>query len=142
LKEVGKKEIKYYLEIKRELDAVTDDINRKEGQLRLWANLTDLTTCTVHVREKQKYNPSKPPEIAETPTFGMRAGKIWGESWENFLGFCQGLVLIAIAVVAWLPVLAAVVGLVWLVSWRALRSRIAPLDVTVVPEAPAPPTAP
>src|SRR5205807_2382150 len=39
LQEVGKKEIKYYLEIKRELDSVTDDINRKEGQLRLWANL-------------------------------------------------------------------------------------------------------
>jgi hypothetical protein len=140
LKEVGKKEIKYYLEIKRELDSVTDDINRKEGQLRLWANLTDLTTCTVHLREKQKYIAAKPPEVAETPTFGMRAERTWGESWENFLGFCQGLVLIVVALVPWVPVVAALLGGVWLVSRRIVGARNAPIEVTVVPETPAKPT--
>jgi hypothetical protein len=138
LKEVGKKEIKHYLEIKRELDSVTDDINRKEGQLRLWANLTDLTTCTVHLREKQKYLAAKPPEVAETPTFGMRMGKTWGESWESFLGFCQGLVLVVIAVVPWLPILGAFVGGIWLLGRRVVRARSAPIEVTVVQVPPAP----
>jgi Domain of unknown function (DUF4349) len=139
LKEVGKKEIKHYLEIKRELDSVTDDINRKEGQLRLWANLTDLTTCTVHLREKQKYIAEKKIEEKEVPTFGMRADKTWGESLEAFLGFCQWAVLALIALTPWLPALLVLGGGLWLFARRIKRVWSAPPVEAVVEEAPAKP---
>jgi len=134
LKEVGKKDIKHYLEIKRELDGLTDDINRKEGQLRLWKNLTDLTTCTVQLREKQKYIAEKKAEDKEDPTFGMRAGKTWRDSGETFIAFCQGLVLVLIAVTPWLPVPVVVLSMVWLIGRYLSRPRPSPPVAAAVVE--------
>jgi hypothetical protein len=134
LKEVGKKDIKHYLEIKRELDSLSDDINRKEGQLRLWKSLTDLTTCTVNLREKQKYIPEEKAKDKEDPTFGMRAGKTWSDSGETFVAFCQGLVLVGIALTPWLPIPLVVLSLVWLISRRAARKRLEPPAVMEVVE--------
>lgn len=91
-----------YLSIRRELSQVRDDINRKEGRLRLLANLTDLTTITVALREKQKYNAAAPPQVAETPTFGMRSARTFERSWGALVEFVQYAVLAAIAVTPWL----------------------------------------
>jgi hypothetical protein len=136
LKEVGKKDIKHYLEIKRELDSLTDDINRKEGQLRLWKNLTDLTTCTVQLREKQRYIAEEKAKDQEEPTFGMRIGKTWSDSGEKFIEFCQGLVLVAIAIIPWLPI-PLIVGLFF---WGLARftKRSHPVPPTVVEVEPVP----
>lgn len=121
LKEVGKKDLKSYLEVKRELDSVTDDINRKEGQLRLWKNMTDLTTVTVNFREKQKFDAPKKVEDKEIPTFGMRADKTWTESWDMFLGFCQGAILVAIAVTPWLAIPLVLALVLWVMIRVLLR---------------------
>lgn len=132
LKEVGKQNLKHFLEIKRELDAINDDINRKEGQLKLWANLTDLTTITVQMREKQKYLAEKKVEEKETPTFGTRAGKVWGDSLTALVDFVQALAIVAIAVTPWLPFPLVVLMGCWLLvrrlsrSSKAVASRSAP----------------
>ena len=68
--------LKNILEINEKLNLVRDDINRKTGQLKRLADLTDLTTVNVTLREKQKYDGEKAPVAAETPTFGMRASRI------------------------------------------------------------------
>jgi hypothetical protein len=80
--EIGKKDARY-LEVKRELDNITDDIMRKEGTLKLWTNLTDLTTFTVHMREKQTNDPAPLPTVAPPPApFDERASKTWSGSWD------------------------------------------------------------
>ena len=132
LKEVGKKDIKHYLEVKRELDSITDDINRKEGQLRLWKNLTDLTTVTVHLREKQKFIPEERAKDQEVATFGMRAGKTWSDSWDLLLGFCQLMMLVAIAIAPWLPIPLVVLGSVWLIAKLMARADRKPAVLEAV----------
>ena len=122
LKEVGKKDLKHYIEVKRELDSITDDIDRKAGQLRLWKNMTDLTTVTVHLHELQKYIPEEKAKDRELPTFGMRASKTWESSWEAFLDFCQLVVIVAIAVTPWLPIPLVFFGCIWLLARRLARS--------------------
>jgi len=119
--EIGKKDARY-LEVKRELDAITDDIMRKEGTLKLWTNLTDLTTFTIHMREKQINDPPLPPSIQPPPqSFDERATKMWTGSWDLFVAFCQSIALIAIAVTPWLPIPLIGVFFLWLVV-RLTRS--------------------
>lgn len=114
LKEIGKKELKYYLEVKRELDSITDDINRKQGQLRLWENLTDLTTVNVYIREKQKFIAEEKAKEKEVPTFGGRAGKAWSDSWESVVGFVENVAILAILLTPWLPIPLGLALLLWL----------------------------
>jgi len=119
--------------VKRELDRVTDDIQRKEGRLRLLANLTELTTVNVQIRERQKYVPAKGPDVAEEPTFAMRAAKTFGGSWDAFLEVGQALVLFVIALTPWLPVIA---GLVF-VTYRRARHVAHPSTQAAAPAQPA-----
>ena len=111
------------ISVKRELDRVTDEIQRKEGRLRLMANLTDLTTVNLSLRERQKFNPDKGPEIVEAATFGMRAGKTFDSSWGALRDFGQGVALIAIALAPWLPLLL-VAGIPAWYSWRQWRRHV------------------
>jgi len=127
LKETGKKEMKHYLEVWDKLEAVSNEINRKEGQLRLWADLTDLTTVTVTMREKQKFDAPKKVEDKEIPTFGMRADKTWNDSWDNFIGFCELVAIVAIAVTPWLPIPLVFLTGIWLLGRRLSRAAPAPV---------------
>ena len=136
LKEAGKKEMKHYLEIWDKLEQITDEINRKEGQLRLWANLTDLTTVTVHLHEKQRYIAGKKVDPAEVPTFGMRAGKTWHDSWEALVEFGQAIAIGAIALTPWLPVPLVLAFFLWLTLRFLARKRLAPVVVEVVEQVP------
>ena len=121
LVEIGKKDPRY-IEVKRELDSITDDINRKEGQLRLWANLTDLTTCTIHMSEKQPYIAAPKVEAKEVPTFGLRASSTWNTSWDAFVGFLEWIALVAIAVTPWLPIPLLLGTALWLIARRLFRA--------------------
>jgi hypothetical protein len=132
LVEIGKKDPRY-LEVKRELDAISDDINRKEGQLKLWANLTDLTTFTIHMSEKQPYLAAPKIEPTEVPTFGLRASTTWNTSWDAFVGFLQWVAIIAIAVTPWLPIPLIFCTGVWLIARRLFRTK--PEQVIVLVEA-------
>jgi len=112
-----------FITVKRELDRVTDDIQRKEGRLRLMANLTELTTVNLTLRERQKYTPDKGPQIAEAATFGMKADKTFGDSWGALVSFGQAIALVAIALAPWLPVIAVLCVPVWY-CWRQCRRHV------------------
>ncbi len=131
LKETGKRDMEQYLKVYDKLELINDEINRKEGQLRLWANLTDLTTVTVHLREKQKFIADKGPQSTEIPTFGMRAGKTWAGSWDLFLGFWEGVLLILIALAPWLPIPLVLILGGWLIGRRVVRKAAEPVLVVV-----------
>ena len=101
LKETGKRDMEQYLKVYDKLELINDEINRKEGQLRLWANLTDLTTVTVHLREKQKYVAEKGLEPVERPTSALAPGYAVVESWGLFVAFWQWVVIVVIALAPW-----------------------------------------
>jgi uncharacterized protein DUF4349 len=123
LKETGKRDMEQYLKVYDKLELLNDEINRKEGQLRLWANLTDLTTITVHLREKQKYLAEKAPNIAEAPTFGMRAGHTWSESWGMFVAFWQWVVIAFIALAPWVSIPLVILLTIGFSARRLLRKE-------------------
>jgi hypothetical protein len=111
--------------VKKELDRVTDDIQRKEGKLRLLANLTDLTTVNVQIRERERFVPAEGPKAVEEATFTMRAGKAFGDSWEALRDFAQAVAILFIALTPWLPPLIVLGLLVAVVYRRRTRSAAA-----------------
>lgn len=110
------------LAVQRELSSVRDSIERSEGALRLLANLTDLTTVTIHLQERRKFVPKKGPDAAEKPTFAARAGVTFGESWDNLVAVVQYAALGVVGVTPWLPVLAVVGGCGYLAYRRKQRA--------------------
>jgi Domain of unknown function (DUF4349) len=138
LEKSGGEKMENILAIRRELAEVRDDINRKQGKLRLLANLTELTTVTVTLRERQKYAPAPPPDIAEVPTFDMRIGRTFGASWDALVAFVQFLILAVVAAAPWLAIAAVVVGPAAVLTWRWRRT----LPPVVQPVDPSPPPTP
>jgi hypothetical protein len=118
--------------VKRELDRVTDEIQRKEGKLRLLANLTDLTTVNIQIREREKYVPVKGPDAAEQATFAMKAGTTFSNSWETLVRFAQAIALLAVALAPWLPLM--IVGGVLLLIFYRRRMRTLAAAPAVTPQ--------
>ena len=117
--------------------AITDDVMRKEGTLKLWTNLTDLTTFTIHMREKQPWDPKVIEEKEGAPDFSTRASGTWNRSWDLFLGFCQGVIIIVIAIAPWLPIPLVFFFCLWL-AIRLLVRATKPAPVVVAVAEPAP----
>jgi hypothetical protein len=117
--------IENILAVRKELAQVRDDINRKQGRLKLLANLTDLTTVNVTIREKQRFNAGPPPAVAEVPTFGMRVRRTFTSSIDALTAFVQDLALVAIALAPWALLAAVVLGPIYLVARRLARRRAA-----------------
>ena len=113
------------LAVQRELSSVRDSIERSEGQLRLLANLTDLTTITIRIQERRKFMPEKPPEHAEKAAFGSRIEKSFSDSWRNVVDVVQNIVVAIVAFAPWLPFVAILGGAAWFV-YRRLRRSLRP----------------
>ncbi len=136
LDKVGDRDVAQHMQVSDKLDAITDEINRKEGQLKLWENLTDRTTCTVHMREKQLYTPAAKVEDKEIPTFGMRVSKTWDGSLDLFVGFWQWVAIVAIALAPWLPIPIVFIFCAWLALRLLVRraTKSPPVVLEVVEE--------
>lgn len=119
------------LEVEKELSRVREEIERLEGRRNLLLNLTSLTTVDITLREIRDY---KPPSA---PTFGTQVSRTFSTSWERLQEFGMGLVLIAVALVPWLPVLLVIcIPLYILYRWSARKPKMA-LPVAL-PPTPAP----
>ncbi|MSQ95776.1 MAG: DUF4349 domain-containing protein [Gemmataceae bacterium] len=135
IKEIGKKDQRYR-EVMRELEAISDDINRKEGTLKLWANLTDLTTFTIHMRERQKFIAETKVDDKPPPqTFSTRASTTWTASWDLFVGFLEAVAIVAIAIAPWLPIPLVLLLLLWVAVKILVRFTRTPEVIAVVVEA-------
>lgn len=121
LMEKSSNNMENFLVIRREMNQVRDDINRKQGRLKMLANLTELTTVTVGIREKERFFADRPPEAAEQATFGMRATRAFTRSWDGLQGFCEFVLLCLIALAPWLPL--AIIGIVT-TRWVLRRRRL------------------
>lgn len=131
LVEIGKKDQRY-MQVWNELEQITESIDQAQGRLNLWKDLTDLTTFTITMREKQAYNPPPPPKLEAEATFGERASKTWTGSWDLFVGFLQGIVIVAIALAPWLPIPLVLVLCLYVLLRRLTRSTEPPVVVEVV----------
>jgi hypothetical protein len=120
------------LAIERELNRVRGQVEQAEGHLRMLANLSDLATLDVTLREVKDYVPP------QAPTFGTEiAGTFFG-SFDALTQVGKALLLVLVALVPWLPVIAVVAVPIWLLVRWALRHSQPPAAVTVVPT-PEPP---
>ncbi|HEY1377719.1 MAG TPA: DUF4349 domain-containing protein, partial [Gemmataceae bacterium] len=108
------------LAVEKELSRVRGEIEEAEGRRQKLTNLADLATVTVSLRERKGYTPP------ESPAFGATVGRTFGESLD-LLGRCgKGLVLVAVAVAPWLPVLVVIVGAAWLIGRRRRVAVVPP----------------
>ena len=104
--------------------------------MRLLANLTDLTTVTIELQERTKYDPERPSVTGEEPPFSERASKSFYRSWSVVVVCAQAVAIAALVISPWLPLIAAAAGVGYLVYRRMPRSTAA----APVAEKPAPPT--
>jgi hypothetical protein len=107
------------LAVERELSRVRGEIEQAQGRLQKLADLTELSTVTVTLRERGGYVPPR------SPAFGTTVGRTFSDSLGLLVDAGKWLVLAAVALVPWLPVLALVGGVGWLVA-RRWRSRATP----------------
>jgi hypothetical protein len=114
-----------FFAIRRELNQVHEDIDRKLGRLKLLADLTDMTSVSLTIRQKQKYVAEQGPAAAEKPTFGMRLGKTLGDSTATLVGLLQDVVVVATALLPWSPFILAGVILAWVLVQRGRQASAA-----------------
>jgi hypothetical protein len=101
------------LEAERELGRVTTELEELKGTVKLWENQTALATVNITVHERTRYVAPKPPSFAGNVSSTFRS------SLDGLILFVETLVLIVVAVTPWLPVIAIVGALCWLLLRRA-----------------------
>ena len=103
------------IEVERELERVRSEIERMEGRLRYLRDQVSLSTVTVQVREEQDYVPP------EAPTLTSRITGTWTRSLADLRSFAVGLLLLAVGLAPWLPLLFIAGAACWLVLRRIRR---------------------
>lgn len=114
-KEAGK--VAELLKVEQELARVRGTIEVMTGKLRLYDQQVAFSTLTVRLDIREKYVPPKPP------TFGGKAGRILSDSVDALASFGEGLLLVLIALVPWLPVILAFIFVVSYLVRRRRRKR-------------------
>jgi hypothetical protein len=104
------------LAVERELSRVRGEIEQAQGRLRMLKDVTDLTTVTVSVTEIKNYVPD------QAPTYLTRVRRAFSASTTTLVIAAQGLSLVAVALVPWLPVPLVLVLIVLAIRRRRRRS--------------------
>jgi hypothetical protein len=110
-----------FFAVRHELNQVHEDIDRQIGRLKLLANLTDMTTVSLSIREKEKYIADKRPAPIETPAFATRVNKSLGDSTAVLVGLIQNLAIVLAALLPWSPFLLAAAISAWILVKRKRR---------------------
>jgi hypothetical protein len=109
LKEKRKEEkLEDVIRVSDRIGEVRQQVERTEGRLKFLEARAAFSTVTLTLREVADY---KPPTA---PTFSDRVSRTFSGSWEALVAFGEGVVLFAVAVGAWLPLLLPIgVVAVW-----------------------------
>lgn len=100
------------LKVEVELTRVRGEIEQMQGRMRVLENLTALTTVTISVREREKYQP--PPPVAAS--FPVQIERAFKGSLDRLIELGQAVVLFCVAAVVWLPLVALGTLLAWLLG--------------------------
>jgi hypothetical protein len=114
------------LAVEKELARVRGEIEQAQGRLQKLTGLAELGTVTVSLRERKGYT------APESPAFRSTIGRTFGESLDLLVQVGKGIVLAAVAVAPWVPVLGVIVAGGWLIHRRRRAALISP-----APAAPA-----
>jgi hypothetical protein len=101
-------------------------LDRLIGRKRVLDNLTELTTVTIQLQERGTYLPP------DSPTFDTTIGKTWSGSIDVLVIVGKGIVLVAVALAPWLPVLTVISVPTWWI-WRR-KKQVAGAATIAVPE--------
>ncbi len=103
--------------IERELSRVREELERMQGRIRVLADLTSLTTVTLSIEEIKDYQPP------QTPTLATRARRSFEGSVSAIQYAGESIVIGAVAVAPWLPIVGVVLTPGFLAARRAWRHR-------------------
>jgi Domain of unknown function (DUF4349) len=116
------------LKVRAELTQVRTEIDRLEGRLSALTQLTALTTLDVYLHDRHTYVP------LEAATYGTAIERTFFGSIDLLVRFGKGAFLVIVAISPWLPLIAVISMLVWLVVRRSRRVSPSP----PVPAGPSP----
>lgn len=102
------------LSVERELGRVREEIERMQGQLRLLANRTALSTVTINAREERNYIPP------QEPTFVAQVTGAWKSSLELLVQTGKTTLIVLAAITPWALSLGVMLTIAWTV-WRVRR---------------------
>jgi hypothetical protein len=101
--------------IERELSRVREELERMQGRLRVLADLTSLTTVDLTITEIRDYEPP------QAPTLATRVRRTFGDSVAALRYASEQLLLGAVALAPWLPLVAVGLCPVYFLVRRARR---------------------
>ena len=103
------------LAIRKELRDIRGKIEEQQGRLQRWDKETALSTVTLKITDRRDY------VAPTTPHFGTNIGRTFEGSFDALMSVCRGIVLVAVALVPWFPVIAFVGVPMWLMIRRIRR---------------------
>ena len=104
------------LTVERELSRIREEIERMEGRVRVFDDLTSLTTIKLSIHEIKNYVPE------EAATYTTRLRRAFGSSLDNLINTAQTASIAVVAASPWVAVLLVPVVSLWLVV-RVRRHR-------------------
>jgi hypothetical protein len=116
------------LEVRRELARVRGEINTLKGRLQRWDKEVAFTTFTVTLIDRRDYVPPTPV------TFGSSVGQTFSGSVDALVRVGKFLVLAAVALAPWVPVLLVLGYGFWWGVRRLNRATTPPPRRVVVAE--------
>jgi hypothetical protein len=109
------------LALRQELNRVRSELDVQQGQLKRLDQLSALATFNVTIHERRGYVPP------ETPAFGTRLERTFGDSLTALRSFGEGAVIVVVAVAPWLGVVALAIAPFWV-----LRRRRSAVEASVI----------
>lgn len=103
--------------IERELSRVREELERMQGRMRVLADQTALTTVQLTVTEIRGYEPP------QAPTLATRVRRTFESSLGGVVSFGEDCLILAVALVPWIPVLGGICLAAYLL-YRAVRRRL------------------
>lgn len=109
--------IEEVLKVETELSRVRGEIEQAQGRLRMFENLTSLTTVSIDIHERETFEPP-PPVVASFPTQIERA---FGDSLNALISLGKGTVLFLVSVALWVPLWIVGIALGYLLLRAFIR---------------------
>ncbi len=98
---------------------VRRDIARYEARLQTLGRLTAMSTVYVTLRDEKEYVPET------SPKYGATAGRTFDDSWKALKDVAQGIFIVLVALVPWLPLILVVSIVTWRV-WKHYAKKNRP----------------
>jgi hypothetical protein len=113
----GSGKIEEILAVQREVNRAQGELEQMKGRQRVLDNLTELTTITIHVNERDTFLPPTPAP------FGTTVSATFFGSIDVLVKAGKSLVIAGAALLPWLPLIAGVGFVTWIVVRRRLVAR-------------------